>query len=35
MDRLMQMLDIPFSAENGNTYQIKAANGDINMQLFS
>lgn len=28
MDRLMQMLDVPFSTEIGNTYQIKAANGE-------
>lgn len=27
MDRIMQMLDIKFSAESGNTYQINAANG--------
>lgn len=27
MDRLMQMLDIKFSANSGNTYQIRAANG--------
>lgn len=27
LDRLMQMLDVPFSADSGNTYQIKAANG--------
>lgn len=27
MDRLMQMLDVRFSSESGNTYQIKAANG--------
>lgn len=25
----MQMLNIPFSTENGNTYQIKATNGKI------
>jgi len=27
MDRLMQMLNIPFCVETGNTYQIKATNG--------
>lgn len=35
MDRLMQMLGIPFSSENGNTYQIKAANGrNIKISFF-
>ncbi|XP_026809319.1 phenylalanine--tRNA ligase beta subunit-like [Rhopalosiphum maidis] len=28
MDRIMQMLNIKFSAESGNTYQIKAANDE-------
>lgn len=27
MDRIMQMLDVKFSAESGSTYQIKAVNG--------
>lgn len=30
MDRLMQMLGKAYSAENGNTYQIKATNGKKN-----
>lgn len=34
MDRLMQMLDIPFSAEGGNAYQIKATNGENNIYLI-
>lgn len=25
----MQMLNIPFSMENGNTYQIKATDGEV------
>jgi hypothetical protein len=38
MDRLMQMLNVPFSTGSENTYQIKAANGmsDIHqIVLFS
>lgn len=30
MDRLMQMLDIPYFVESENSYQIKAANGNNN-----
>lgn len=34
MDRLMQMLDIKFSSDCGNTYQIKAANGKCNLMFI-
>lgn len=34
MDRLMQMLDIKFSADSDNTYQIKAANGKCNLMFI-
>lgn len=30
LDRLMQLLSIAYSVENGNTYQIKAFNGKKN-----
>lgn len=30
MDRIMQMLNVPFSTEGGSTYQIKATNGKNN-----
>lgn len=34
MDRVMQMLGIQFSTENGNTYQIKASDGKIKIVKF-
>jgi len=34
MDRLMQMLDVPFSVDSGNTYQIKAANGKNKINFY-
>lgn len=35
MDRLMQMLNIPFSEKSGNTYQIKATNGENKKSSFN
>lgn len=36
MDRLMQVLDVSFSSDNGNTYQIKAIDGkDSNTYFYA
>lgn len=34
MDRLMQILNLQFSPKDGNTYQIKSANGKKDCKLF-